>query len=55
MFLIVLEEIRLFGLLFSIVSPITFVSNPDSSSDLTIFIIFSISSFEIIAAVVPDP
>ena len=36
---------------FLIVSLIPFTSNPDSSSDLTILIIFSISSFEIITVV----
>ena len=37
------------------VSPISFTSYPNSSSDLTIFIISFISSFEIINAVLPDP
>ena len=41
--------------LFILFSLMCFISNPDSSSDLTIFIIFSISSFEIINAVVHDP
>ena len=36
---------------FLIVSLIPFTSNPDSSSDLTILIIFSISSFEIVTVV----
>ena len=40
---------------FLIVSLITFINNPDSSSYLTIFIISSISFFEIINVVVPDP
>ena len=40
---------------FLFVSLIHFIINPDSSSDLTIFIISSISSFEINNAVVPDP
>ena len=42
---------------FSIFSLIPFISNPDSdsSSDLTIFIVSSVSSFETINAVVPDP
>ena len=34
---------------------IPYISNPDSSSDLTIFIISSISLFEIINVVLPDP
>ena len=37
-----------------IFSPIPFIYNPDSSSDLSSFIIYSISSFEIVNAVVPD-
>ena len=40
---------------FSIVPLIPFISNPDSSSDLPIFVISSIYSFEIINAVAPDP
>ena len=40
---------------FLIVSLISFISNPDSSSGLIILITSSISSFEIINAVVPDP
>ena len=32
-----------------------FINKPDSSSDLTIFMISVISSFEIINVVVPDP
>ena len=40
---------------FLIISLILFISNHDSSSDLTIFIISSTSSFEIINYVVPDP
>ena len=38
-----------------IVSLITFISNIDSSSDVTISIISSISLFAIINAIVPDP
>ena len=38
-----------------IVSLIHFIYNPDFSSNLTIFIMSSISSFEIINAVLPDP
>ena len=38
-----------------IVSLVPFISNLDSSSNLTIFIIPYISSFEIINAIVPDP
>ena len=38
-----------------IVSLIHFINNPHPSSDLTIFIISSISSFGIINTVVPDP
>ena len=37
------------------VSLIPFINNPDSSRDLTIFIISSISSFENGNAVIPDP
>ena len=40
---------------FLIVSLVPFISNLDSSSNLTIFIIPYISSFEIINAIVPDP
>ena len=40
---------------FLIVSLIPFTSNHDFSRDLTIFLISSISSFEIAKAVVPDP
>ena len=40
---------------FLIVSLIPFISSLDSSSDLTVFITFSISSFEIINSVVTDP
>ena len=40
---------------FLIVSLILCISNPDSSSDVTIFIISSISLFQIINAVVPNP
>ena len=40
---------------FLIVSLIPLINDPDSSSYLTIFIITSISSFEIINAVVSDP
>ena len=40
---------------FLIVSLTPSVSEPDSSSDLTTFIISFISSFEIINVVVPDP
>ena len=36
------------------VSLVHFISNPDSSSDLTIFILSSISSFEIIFTIVPN-
>ena len=36
-------------------SLIPFIRKPDSSSDLAIYIIASIYSFEIINAVVPDP
>ena len=52
-----LEKILLFCSFASILilSLIPFIKNPDSSSDLTIFIMPSISSFEIINAVVPDP
>ena len=32
-----------------------FINKPESSRDLTIFITFSISSFDIISVVVPDP
>ena len=40
----------------SFVSLIPFISNPDFSSDLTIFIMSSISSFQVInAVIVPDP
>ena len=54
MFVITLEEI-LFDIFvsFLIVSLIPFIINPDSSSDLTIFIISFISPFEIVNAVVP--
>ena len=38
-----------------IVSLIVFISNIESSSDLTIFIIFLISYFEVIDAIVLDP
>ena len=55
MFLITMEEISLFFASLLIVSPIPFVNDLDSSSDLNIFIISSISSFEIINAVVPNP
>ena len=50
------EEIyRLLLLLhFLIFSPISFIHNPYSSSDWTIFIISSISSFETINGVVPE-
>ena len=41
--------------LFLIVSLIPFINNPDSSSDWTILIIYSITSFEVINVVVPDP
>ena len=41
--------------LFLIVSLISFTSNHDFSRNLTIFLISSISSFEIAKAVVPDP
>ena len=34
---------------------VPFTSNPNCSSDLTIFIISSISSFQIINTVVPNP
>ena len=56
MFLIKLEKNLPFCsiALFLIVSLISFISNPYSSSDLTIFIISSISSFEIINAVLPE-
>ena len=40
---------------FLIVSLIRFISNLHSSSDLTFFIISSISSFEVINDIVPDP
>ena len=40
---------------FSIISLIPFTSSPDSSNDLTIFSIPSISSFEIIFVTIPDP
>ena len=40
---------------FLIVSLIPFTNNLDYTSDLTTFIISTISSFEIINAVVPDP
>ena len=39
---------------FLIVLPISFISNHDSSSDLTIFVISSVSPFRIINAVVPE-
>ena len=39
---------------FLIVLLIPFMSNPDSSRDLTILIVSSISSFEIINAVITD-
>ena len=57
MFLIALEENPLFCsfVSFLIVSLIPFISNPDSSRDLTVLIISSISSFEITNAVIPDP
>ena len=56
MFLIALEENPLFCsfVSFLIVSLIPFISNPDSSRDLTV-LISSISSFEITNAVIPDP
>ena len=41
--------------LFLIVSFTPYINNPDSSRDLTIFIISSISSLEIISVVKPDP
>ena len=53
MFLIRLKEISSFAL-FLIVSPILFISNVDSLSDLTISITSSISSFDTIDAAVPD-
>ena len=34
---------------------IRYINNPDSSSNWTIFIISSISSFEVINAILPDP
>ena len=40
---------------FHIVSLMPFINKPDSSSDLTIFMISFISSIEIINVVVPDP
>ena len=40
---------------FLIVSLIPFTDNPDSSSDLTIFMMLFISSFESINVVKPDP
>ena len=40
---------------FLIVSLIPFINNPDSSSDLIIFMISFISSVEIISVVKPDP
>ena len=40
---------------FLIAAAILFISNPDSSSDLTIFIISFMFSFELINPVVPDP
>ena len=40
---------------FLIASLILCISNSDSASDLTIFMMSSISSFEIIYVVVPDP
>ena len=65
MFLITLEEILFFCsfVSFLIFSLIAFVNNLDSSSYLTIFNVYSISSFQIIGAVVckakskgrPDP
>ena len=65
MFLITLEEILFFCsfVSFLIFSLIAFVNNLDSSSYLTIFNVYSISSFQIIDAVVckakskerPDP
>ena len=57
MFLITLEEICLFDFFasFLVVSPINFISNLDYSSDLAIFIITSVSSFETINTVAPDP
>ena len=50
------EEIYCLLLLlhFLIFSPISFIHNPYSSSDWTIFIIYSISSFETINGVVPE-
>ena len=40
---------------FAIVSLTSFINNADYSSDLIIFIISSISSFEIISVVIPNP
>ena len=55
-FLITFQEYLPFFLAsFLIVSLIPYISNPDSLGDLTVFIIFSISSFEINNTVVPDP
>ena len=53
MFLI--NGIFCYFVLFLIPSLIHFITNRDSSNDVTILIIFSISSFEIITAAVPDP
>ena len=53
MFLITLGEILLFAS-FLIASLIPFINNPDSSSDLTMFIMSSFSLFETSNAVVPD-
>ena len=40
---------------FLVVSLTRFINKPDSSSDLTVFIISFNSSFEIITVVTPDP
>ena len=36
-------------------SLIPFINKPDSSSDLTIFMVSFISSFEVISVAIPDP
>ena len=40
---------------FSVVSLTCFINKPDSSRDLTVFIVSSFSLFEMIIFVVPDP
>ena len=52
---ILLQHIICFFPLFSIVSLAPFISKPEYLKDITNFILSSISSFEIINVVVPEP